>query len=188
MKYRLFVLFVGIMIAFSYSKSQAQSIYYGIGGGYFMPQKTWSEVNKEAFGLKLEVTAKTYCKLWYGLRVDYFKLDKKEELTQNYFTNSLFISPEIKYAPFVKDCFDNKFIPYLQGMLTFSSITGTDEAPKLALGLAGGVGIAYNFKLFETCWMLDLDGLYSAPNGIFRANKRKNLQSILVSLTLSAAL
>ncbi len=188
MKCKSLLLIAMLISAFSAPLLKSQGIYYGLGGQYFIPTTNFDETNKECFGIKLEVIAKNYCKLWYGFRFDYLMLQEKDQLLTNYYDKAIYLSPEIKYAPFVKDCFDKKFIPYLQGMITFSSISGRDENSKFGIGAGLGIGFAYNFKLFDRCWMLDLDGLYSAPNAFYRDDKRNTLQSINVGLTLSVAL
>lgn len=188
MKCKSLLLIAVIITAFATPHLRSQGIYYGIGGQFFIPQTNFDKTNKECFGVKLEIIAKNYCKLWYGFRVDYLMLKEKDELQLNHYDKGIYLSPEIKWAPFVQNCFDYKFIPYLQGMITFSSISGTDQLSKFGIGGGLGLGFAYNFKCFDRCWMIDLDGLYSAPNSFYRDDKRNTLQSINVGLTLSVAL
>ncbi len=177
-----------ILILAVFSPQMAKSnLYLGVGGSYLMPRTHYEENNKESMGFKLEVMQKNYCKLWYGLRFDYFSLKETDPLLPYYETEAK-ISPVVKWAPFTKNCYDWKLIPYLEGMFSVSSISGTDKLGKLGLGGAIGAGLSWNFKLFDHCWMLDADALYSAPNFIMRDDNRENLQSINVGLTLSIGL
>lgn len=135
----------------------------------------------------MEVLNKEYCNLWYGIKFDYFQLKQKDQ-QYPYLENNLLVQPELKYAPFVNDCYDNKIIPYVQANLTFSSISSKDELSKLGFGYGGGVGFAYNFKMFDKCLMLDLDALYSLPNNIYKTQFRNKIETINVGLTLSVNL
>ena len=177
------------IIGFSFAiPAKGGGLYLSAGPEYFIPQKNFDETNKACWGIKAEITGKKYCKLWYGLRFDYLFLKQKDDLTQMFYDQAFYLSPVIKWAPFTDNCYDNKFIPYLQGMLNLSIIDGNDDASQLGLGGALGLGVAYNFKLFERCWMLEADGIYSAPNAFYRDDIRNTMQSINFALTLSVAL
>lgn len=162
------------------------SIYYSAGINYLIPTAKFNDQNKNSVGIKLEVMNKNFCRLWYGLRIDQFNLKKKDQVS--YFKKEILISPVVKYSPFVRDCFDNKLLPYIEGQINLSSISGTDNLSNLGLGGGLGLGIAYNFKLFKKCWMIDAEALYSAPNFIYRADKRDNLKSINCGVSLSVSL
>ncbi len=180
--------FLGVLafVVFILPINVISSIYYSAGINYLIPTEKLKDKNKNSVGFKLEVMNKNYCRLWYGLRIDHFNLKKKDQVS--YFKKETLISPVVKYSPFVRDCFDNKLLPYIEGQINMSSISGTDNLSKLGLGGGLGLGIAYNFKLFKKCWMIDAEALYSAPNFIYRADKRDNLKSINCGLSLSVSL
>lgn len=182
---RFFTIFI-MIFALGFAKANS-ALYIGAGGNYLVPMGKFEDFNKESFGFKLEISNKNFCKLWYGLRLDYFSL-KEQAKTLPHFKKEVLISPVVKYAPFVEECYDNKLIPYLTGQLNISSISGTDELSQLGLGASAGLGFAYNFKLFGKCWMLEAEGLYSAPNTIYRDDDRLNLKSLNVGLSLSVSL
>ncbi len=167
--------------------SLSADLYLGLGGSYLMPQADFKDYNQSSWGGKLELMNKNYCKLWYGLRLDYLSLASEKDKYPK-FDHIAMISPVVKYAPFVTDCYNNKLIPFAEAMLDISSISGDDELSKLGLGAGLGLGLAYNFKLFGRCMMLEADAIYSAPNTIYRADGRENLKSINVGLTLSVGL
>lgn len=170
-----------------YPLQSKANLYFGLGGSYNMPYKNLENFNESAFGARLELLNKEYCNLWYGIKFDYFSLERKEQVFP-YFENTLLVQPEIKYAPFVEDCYDNKLVPYIQANITMSSISGTDDQSKLGLGYGFGAGVCYNFKLFDKCFMLDLDGLYSLPNNIYKPENRMKIETLNVGLTLSVNL
>jgi hypothetical protein len=165
-------------------------LYIGAGPEYAIPQDQLAEVNQESFGVTLQLESRRYCNLWYGLRFDYIFLEKIEDFDEdiNFFEDAVLISPQIRWSFLGKDCFTGKFLPYIQGMLTISSIGGTDNLNRLGLGMGGGGGIAIGFTIFDLCWMADLNAIYSAPNAIWRAEPRHNLQSINLSFNLSVEL
>jgi len=168
----------------------AAQIYLGAGPEYIIPQDQLSNVNQESYGVTVQLESRRYCNLWYGLRFDYVFLEKLEDLPDgvNFFEDAFLISPELRWSFLGKDCFTGKLLPYIQGMLTISSIGGTDELNRLGLGMGGGAGVAIGFTLFDLCWMADLNAIYSAPNAFWRAEGRHNLQSINLSINLSVGL
>lgn len=180
-----------ISLCFLFSYESYSNVYLGIGYSYVIPIEELKNYNEKGNGFKLELTNKNYCKLWYGVNLDYLLLTQAKDAV-NYYERIIGINAFVKYAPFTSDCFDNKIIPYLQGKLGFSSITPTEiftnQGSNLGIGGALGLGVAYNFKLFKKCWMIELDGLLYAPNSLKRAEVRENLQSINVGLTLSMGL
>lgn len=162
-----------------------------MGYTHLIPIEALEKYNTKGQGFMLELTNRNYCKLWYGVRMDYLLLTKAEG-TVNYYERIIGINGFIKYAPFVNDCYDNKIIPYLHSKFGFSSITPTEiftnQGSNLGIGGSLGVGLAYNFKLFKKCWMIELEGLLYAPNSIQRSENRENLQSLNVGLTVSMGL
>jgi len=187
MKRSIILLMSILLLSFEFSAAQ---LYVGAGPEYMIPQDQLSNVNQESFGVSVQLESRRYCNLWYGLRFDYLSLEKLEDLAEdvNYFEDALLISPELRWSFLGKDCFTGKFLPYIQGMLTISSIGGTDNLNRLGLGMGGGAGFALGFTLLDLCWMIDLNAIYSAPNAIWRAEGRHNLQSINLSLNLSVGL
>lgn len=184
---KILIAFCILLISTTYLKGQ---LYVGAGAEYLIPQDQLSEVNQESFGISIQLESKRYCNLWYGLRFDYLFLEKLEDLPADtdYFEDAFLISPELRWSFLGKDCYTGKFLPYLQGMVTISSIGGTDNLSRLGLGMGGGGGFAVGFTIFDLCWMFDLNAIYSAPNAIHRAEGRHNLQSINLSLNLSVGL
>jgi len=166
-------------------------VYIGAGLNYLMPDGAWGNYNQNSPGFKLEFANKNYCKLWYGIRFDYNPLTKSNGVI-NTFEREVGLSAEVKFAPFTNDCYDNKIIPYIEGILGLSSINASDTFKNTGsnLGFGGGVGVgfAYNFKILQKCWMLELDGLFFAPNSIIRDDNRDNLQGFNVGITLSVGL
>ncbi len=179
----LFILALGIPTA-------SAQLYIGGGPNFLHPQNKLSETNNLSSGFNIILESRTYCKFWYGLRADYFAFAMKDDIgpDSNYFQNAFYISPQVRFNIFGGDCYNDKVIPYLQAMFTFSSIGNTDERSRFGLGGAGGGGVTLGFSLFDLCWLLDLNALWSAPNSIARADKRNSIQSINFSLTLSVGL
>ncbi len=163
-------------------------LYVGGGINYALPQSEFSDNNKDAIGINLQIDYRQYCKLWLGLRIDYTDFEPLTDTTVFYYSNITMLSPQIKYAPFTEGCYDNKFIPYLVGQLNISSISGTDNLSKIGLGAGMGIGFAYNFKIFDKCWMIELNSIYTYPNTIERAKDRSSISLINSAITLSVGL
>jgi len=171
--------------------------YAGAGFNYAIPNGKLKEINAESIGFNLQLESRKYCRWWYGLRIDYLSFEKVVDIDEitGYYENEVLISPTIRFniIPHTYDAtgkskLSNRFIPYLQGMFNISSIRGTDKANQLGFGAALGGGVAYSFTLFNTCWLIDLNGLYSAPNSITRTGSRPSLETILVSFSVSTCL
>lgn len=178
-------------IFFTFFINSYSKIYIGAGANYLIPLSDFKELNENSLGINLEIMNKNFCKLWYGLRFDYIPLEKKSEIINNY-ERIIALSLSLKYAPFTEDCYDNKLIPFIAGNFGICSIKPNqffiNPGSSVALGGSIGIGLNYNFKLFRKCWMIELEGLYYAPNSIERASQRENLQSINVGLKLSMGL
>jgi len=164
--------------------------FIGVGGDYVMPISKLSDVNLDAFGFNLQLESRTYCKLWYGLRFDYVSFDHVMPVSDDYYESMFLFSPKVRYNFLSNNCNDytGKIAPYLQAMLTLSSIKGTDNKTLTGFGGGAGGGLAIGFQLFKTCMMLDFNALYSAPNFIARADGRPSLQMFNFSLTWSVGL
>ncbi|MFA6571387.1 MAG: hypothetical protein WCT77_09135 [Bacteroidota bacterium] len=185
-----FILGTFLSIFFLLPVAAFAQIYVGAGPEYVLPMGELNERNKSAIGVSVQLENRYICQFWYGIRFDYIPFDKKEGLLEGltYFKNGFYISPEFRYNFVGGDCRKYDWIPYAQGLLTLSSIGNTDEFSRLGVGGALGAGIAYSFSMFNLCWMLDLNAMYSAPNFLYRADGRSSLQSINVGLTLSVRL
>ena len=77
------------------------------------------------------------------------------------------------------------FIPYIKGGFNFGLIDNTDELSDLSLGGNIGAGIAYSFRLFEECWMIDLNGNYYGANTLYRKGSRELLETININFNIS---
>ncbi len=180
------ILALNILLIMTVLPVQAQ-FYAGGGVDFLLPQNKLKEVNQESAGFNLAFESRELCKLWYGLRMDYIDLSKQPDLPEGsaYFENALLISPQVRFNFLFSKCYEQEVIPYLQGMLTISSISGTDGLSRFGFGAAGGAGVSMGFKLLSRCWILDLTALWLAPNSIYRADKRPSIQSVDLGLTLS---
>ena len=99
----------------------------------------------------------------------------------------------VKWNPFVKNCYNDKLVPYIQGLLHFGFID--ENRAKMSrdnigmeVGAGVGAGIAYTFTWMQRCWMLDLDGVYSMPNIIIQDDAHASLKSLNFGLTIGVAL
>jgi|DewCreStandDraft_4_1066084.scaffolds.fasta_scaffold00109_76 hypothetical protein len=181
-----------IILYFSIPRiSISQFAYIGIGGDYGLPLGDFSGMNKSSFGVNLQLEFRQICELWYGARFDYIPYQQQDTAT-NYFKDAFYFSPNIKFNILGSLLhkggigeYSNRFLPYLEALLTLSAIGGTDEENRLGLGAGLGAGIVYNFHLFRRCASLDLNAIYSSPNFILKSEKRKSLQNVIISLSLS---
>ncbi len=166
-------------------------VYVSAGYANLIPLEKFTDYNANSHGFKLELSNKTYCKLWYGLQLDYIFL-KQAENPIYYFEKIVSINTFVKYAPFTKECYNKKLIPYLQATFGFSSIspaeTFLNQGTNLGLGYSAGLGLAYNFTMFKKCIMLEVESVYFAPNEIMRDESRENLQSIKTGINLGVGL
>ena len=179
-----------IFIFFLFTLPASSQYYFGGGPQYMLPLSDYETANDPDIGFTIHYDMRQWCKFWYGLRLDYFSPEQSDDLLpgQDYFEDFIYISPNFRYNFLGNDCRSYNFVPYVQGMLTFSSITGSDELGSFGIGGAAGLGMAYSFSVFDLCWMLDLNTLYSAPNFIIKDEDRETIQSANVSLTLSVRL
>lgn len=172
-----------IIVNFLFIESKAGT-YVGLGGSYNLPYKNLENFNENSVGYRLELISRSYCNLWFGVKADYINYKPKGQIVPS-IKDALLIQPEIKYAPFVEHQYNGKIIPYLQGNLTLSSIKSTDRQDQFGFGYGLGLGVCYGFKLFDKCFMVDLDGLYSLPNNIYKDDNRMKIETINIGLTLS---
>lgn len=187
--FKTFLLSTVLLLFGLINTSYSQGLYLSVGGDYFIPTVNFDKYTENSPGVNIEIIGKRYCKLWYGLRFDYIQLQQKSNSEGLEFTDNYSLSPVVKFAPFTSDCYDNKLIPYLTGMLNIGMIEGNDDVETgMGLGVTGGIGLAYNFKLFGRCMMLEAEGNYACPNAILRDKKRNTMQSFNVGLNLSVAL
>lgn len=165
-------------------------LYVGTGPQFFLPLGSTGDVNESSIGATAHLELRSFCKLWFGIRFDYVSFKQVEPLlfTQDAFEDGIYFSPNIRYVFLGDDCFRIDLAPYVQGMLTFSSLGNTDGLNRLGLGGALGGGIAYGFNALDLCWIVDLNVLYSRPNALVRAEGRASLQSLNTSISLSVGL
>lgn len=182
--YKKYILLILVLLFCNYIKAEAQT-YLGVGAGYVYPLGKLQEVNKPVFGYNVQLESRNYCKLWYGLRVDYFFPDKADNVYNDYYKTFVLISPQVRYNFINCQSYQKKFIPYLQALFTISSITGIDETQKLGLGGSAGGGLSYGFSISKMCFLLDLNMLYNADNFIYRVESRPSLESVTASINLS---
>jgi len=185
--YYFYVIIIIFMTAISVSKS---NYYLGAGVNYMMPSGDFSEINKSALGFNMQLESRAYCNWWFGVRLDYYQPDPVDNLaiTEDYYENMLIISPGFRYNFLGSDCKEYNFVPYGQIQLPFSSIGKTDESSRLGIGAIGGAGIAYSFRVFDMCWMIDANARYAFPNIIYRDDARDAIRYLDLSLTLSLRL
>ena len=107
MKRLLYLLFF-LLLLYNSPKLESQ-IYFGFGPSYMLPQTNFKEVNKETFGLNVQLESRVYCKIWYGVRFDYHTLAKVDKIVPEYFEEYLMISPQIKYNPFCSNSYIIRF-------------------------------------------------------------------------------
>lgn len=168
--------------------------YLSLGGMNVVPTGKFKETNKPSLGFNFQIQNRYYCNLWYGVRLDFAKLDSLEDVPvgTNYFASYFMFSPEIRYV-FVlsgKHNYDDTFYLFLQGLLHYSSITRKREVDESNNGLGGsvGAGIGFCFNLFKLCWAVEFDALYSAPNFIMKSDSRPTLTNYNFGLTLGVRL
>lgn len=179
-----------LLLVFAIPSQVKASGYFGAGPLLAVPMADVSDVNEQAIGMTMHYEMRQICQFWYGLRLDYFSMNEVEDLgpTEDYFSDVLNFSPTVRYNFLGSNCRDYNIVPYAQAMATFSSIENSDDLSRLGVGAGAGLGVAYSFSVFNLCWMIDLNGIYSAPNVIYREEGRDMFQSMNVSLTLSIRL
>ncbi len=174
--------------------SFSSPFYLFLGGTNIIPTGKFKEINKTSLGFNISFQERSFCNLWYGFRIDVSRLDSLESvpINTNYFDSYLLFSPEIRYVFLLseKNKYDDTFYLFLQGLLHFSSITRRQEIDESNLGVGAslGTGIGFCFKLFKTCWAVEIDGKYSAPNSILKSKQRPSLTNYNFSLTLGVNL
>lgn len=185
----VFLLF--LLIVYS---SNSSPFYLFLGGSNIIPIGKFKESNTTSLGMNISFQERSFCNLWYGLRIDVSRLDSLESapLNTNYFYSYLLFSPELRYVFLFSEenKYDHTFYLFLQGLLHFSSITRKQviDESNLGLGASLGTGIGFCFKLFKTCWAVEIDGKYSAPNFILKSKQRPSLTNYNFSLTLGVNL
>jgi hypothetical protein len=188
MKKKLFSVCVALIIIFCTPGAYSQ-FFLGAGAVFSMPQGKFKETNQNSTGYILQLESRAFCNVWYGLRIDYINYEKNPANPDiNYLKDAVLLSPEFRYNFFSENCYKNVMLPYLQVMLTYSSIGGTDNANRSGLGAAGGAGLVFPFRLFGVCWSIDMNAQYMAPNFIFRSEDRNSIQAFNFSINLSAGL
>jgi hypothetical protein len=166
------------------SSSAKAQLFVGAGPVYSLPQGDFADFNQGSFGGTLFVGSRKYCNIWSGLRLDYIPYSTKDESTSlTSFGEAFMLSPELRYffSPATE-------LPvYLQGMLTFSGIKGTDEASRTGLGGGIGIGGLLFYDTNCTSWFIDGNVRYMAPN-LLRAEDRPSLNTINASISINFGL
>lgn len=178
-------IFIILILLISVNYNSSAQTYLGAGANYLYPLGKLSELNKTAVGFNIQLESRNFCKLWYGLRFDYFALDKADSMNTGYYKTFILISPQVRYNFVNCQSYQRKLIPYIQALFTISSITGLDDAQKLGLGGAAGGGLSYGFSISKACFLVDFNLLYNADNFIYRAELRPSLESVTASINLS---
>lgn len=159
-------------------------LFVGAGPVYSLPQGEFSDANKASIGGTVFVGSRKYCNLWSGIRLDYIRYAVDENTTQlRSFGDAVLLSPEVRY--FFKPA--TELPVYIQGMLTFSGIKGTDEASRTGLGAGAGIGGLLFYDANCTSWFIDGNVRYMAPN-LLRAEERPALNSIVASVSINFGL
>lgn len=181
----LLLLSILAMLLLSVVGVSAQSTsFVGIGPVYSLPQDTFSVSNKPAFGGSLVYVSRKYCQLWPGVRINFTANQAREDTTRIYYQNAISISPDVRYF-FTKP---TEFPLYVNAMIHFGGISGTDSASRTGLGIGGGLGYLLHYDSDCCNWFLDLYAQYQAPNLILRSDDRPLLTSILLGLSFNLSL
>lgn len=181
---RFFTLLIIFLIGLNYANARS---YFGAGVNSIRPLAQFSDENQSAFGLSIHYESRRYCRLWYGIRFDLFEPDEAEPNIPHV-TSVANFAPQIRYNLLPCDGYRDTWMPYLQLNFDISSIGHTDESSRLGLGGSAGAGVSYGFNMLKTCWILDLNAKYCAPNFIYKDDGRYDIQYLNVGLTLGLAL
>ncbi|MES2767452.1 MAG: hypothetical protein V4642_16370 [Bacteroidota bacterium] len=166
-----------------YSSAEAQ-LFVGAGPVYSLPQGTFADVNKPSVGGTAFVGSRKYCNLWTGLRLDYIPYSVVDDATSLIsYGDAVMLSPEFRY--FFKPA--TEFPVYLQGMMIFSGIKGTDNASRTGLGAGAGIGGLLFYDTNCAGWFIDGNVRYMAPN-LLRADARPSLNAINASISINFGL
>ena len=166
------------------SGASAQTLFMGLGPTYSIPQGTFDTTNKGSFGGTLVVGSRTYCHLWTGLRLGVTAYQPKTDSTELYYENAITISPEARWFPDLPTSFPF----YVQGMLTFSGIGGTDSASRVGFGAGAGIGYLLFYDSNCCGWFLDLYARYDIPNLFLRSDDRPALHAIVAGISFNLGL
>jgi hypothetical protein len=159
-------------------------LFIGAGPMYSLPQGEFADANQASVGGTLFVGSRKYCNLWSGLRLDYIPYSAKDNSTSLIsYGEAVMLSPELRY--FFSPATELPF--YLQGMLTFSGIKGTDEASRTGLGAGVGLGGLLFYDTNCTGWFIDGNVRYMLPN-LLRAEERPSLNAINASISINFGL
>lgn len=183
-----------LLIAFFFFNASASPFYLGAGLENIIPQSTFEKTNKQSFGVTLQIQNRALCNLWYGVRIDYSKLDSLENIRigTNVFDKYFALSPEIRYVWLLSQyrSYYDSFYLFVNGLLNVSSISRRQylDETNWALGGSLGGGIGFGFKLLKLCWIVEMNGQYASPNFILRDNNRPKLTVFNFGLVLGVRL
>lgn len=169
--------------------------FVGIGPGFSIPeQQDYRQVNRNSFGGTLLLMNRSFCQLWYGVRLDYSPLRQRDDRPANRyaFASSTTIAAEARFFPVEP----TRLPVFIAGTLGFNG-TGTDPDTRLpgtepgspaGLGYSLGAGIALPYSSNCCGWFLTLIARYNVPNGILRSSYRPPLSCWDVGLLLNVSL
>lgn len=168
--------------------------YLGVGLNNILPTGEFKKLHQSSLGFNFQLQNRSYCNLWYGIRIDYAVLDSASRtlVGTRVFDKYLLVSPELRYVFLLseKKSLDDIFYLFLNGLVNISSITRKQTTDESNLGLGGSIGggIGFCFNLFHLCWTLEFNGLLSAPNFIFHSKSRPSLTNFNYGITLGVRL
>lgn len=189
-----FVLLGLILFVAFHSYANSSPFYLGVGLNNILPTGEFKKLNQSSLGINFQLQNRSYCNLWYGIRIDYATLDSASHTLAGtrVFNKYLLISPELRYVFLLsqKQSLDDIFYLFLNGLVNISSITSRQTTDESNFGLGGSIGggTGFCFNLFQLCWTLEFNGLFSAPNFILRSESRPSLTNFNFGITLGVRL
>jgi hypothetical protein len=174
--------------------ANSSPFYLGVGLNNILPTGEFKKLNQSSLGFNFQLQNRSYCNLWYGIRIDYAALDSASRTLAgtHVFSEYLLVSPELRYVFLLspKKSLDDVFYLFLNGLVNISSITRKQTTNESNFGLGGSIGggIGFCFNLFHLCWTLEFNGLFSAPNFILRSESRPSLTNFNFGVTLGVRL
>jgi len=188
MRMKLLIILFGLFIIMN--QNLQSQLYGGLGAGYIQPFGEFDEINKSALSYSVNLENRYYCRLWYGVRLDYSEFEAKDGLdsTIPHYNNILNITPQFRYNFLGLNCYDDVVFPYLQLGMIISSAGSSNNSSRLGLGALGGGGLSYGFNIFKTCFLVDLNASYSMPNILIKDNTRKEIHYLHLNLILNVKL
>lgn len=187
--------FLGLILFISlHLCANSSPFYLGVGVNNVVPTGEFKNLNQPSLGFNFQLQNRSYCNLWYGIRIDYASLDSASQTyaSTRVFSKYLLVSPELRYVFLLsgKKSLDDVFYLFLNGLVNISSITSKQTTDESNFGLGGSIGggVGFCFSLFHLCWTTELNGLFSAPNFILHSKSRPSLTNFNFGITLGVRL